>query len=163
MLNIMQQVFKWYFITLIIFLSGDFAKAEIIKYVDKEGVQHYVTDPSKVPEEYKSAIEKDLKLPSIGKTKILNFSETLQAESSYLHPSGRVLLFVREGCGFCVLTEQLLKKKRVNYRRIDLGKDSQGRKIYEKLNVSGVPVLMVGKKVIEGYNEKAILAAVHRK
>ena len=40
---------------------------EIIKYVDNNGVTHFVNELSKVPQEYKGRAESNLKLPELNK------------------------------------------------------------------------------------------------
>lgn len=40
---------------------------EIIKFVDSEGITHFVNDPDKIPEEYRPKAETNLKLPEINR------------------------------------------------------------------------------------------------
>ena len=72
----------------------------------------------------------------------------------------RVELYTTPSCPFCVRAKRLLAERHIAYTEFDIEKSAEGRRRYEALGGSGVPVLTVNGTVIHGYNPDAILDAL---
>jgi mycoredoxin len=53
--------------------------------------------------------------------------------------------------------EELLKEQRVQYLRMDVEKDPEAKELYEAVGGGGVPILIVGNKLLRGFNHSAVL------
>jgi mycoredoxin len=73
---------------------------------------------------------------------------------------GEIVLYATSWCGYCKATRDLLAREGIAYREFDIETSAEGAKLYRAIGGRGVPVLEVGDRIIRGYDEKQILAAV---
>jgi len=71
-----------------------------------------------------------------------------------------VVLFATSWCGYCAKTRALLQRNHIPFTEYDIEKSAEGYAHYERLGGNGVPVLLIGKQVIHGFNEPTIRAAL---
>ena len=76
--------------------------------------------------------------------------------------SGQVILYGTTWCGYCQKTREFLAENHIVYTEFDIENSDEGRRRYDAINVSGVPVLEVNSTVIQGYAPEAILAALNQ-
>ncbi len=70
-----------------------------------------------------------------------------------------ITLISMSGCGYCVKAKALLDKSGKSYRELNV-KSSKGSRIFKKYNGRGLPLIIIGNKVIRGYSKSAILDAI---
>jgi glutaredoxin len=73
---------------------------------------------------------------------------------------GDVVLYATSWCGYCKLTSELLSREGIAYVEHDIESSQYGKKMHRALGGGGVPLLEIRYKVIRGYNEPAIRAAI---
>lgn len=73
---------------------------------------------------------------------------------------GDVVLYATSWCGYCKLTRELLSREGIAYVEHDIESSEYGKKMHRALGGGGVPLLEIRDKVIRGYNEPAIRAAI---
>lgn len=73
---------------------------------------------------------------------------------------GEVTLYATDWCPYCKKTRTLLEQKGVTYKEYNIETSEEGRDQYQRLAGKGVPVLLIDKEVVRGYNEKNIVAAL---
>ncbi|MGL4233597.1 MAG: glutaredoxin domain-containing protein [Casimicrobium sp.] len=71
-----------------------------------------------------------------------------------------VVLYSAKWCGYCTSARELLKREEIPFAEYDIETSDHGQKMYRALGSGGIPVLEIGKKVVRGYSEQTILAAV---
>jgi glutaredoxin len=72
-----------------------------------------------------------------------------------------VILYATEWCGYCARTRAYLRAHQIAYEERDIEKSPEARAEYERLGVSGVPVIVVdGKRVLRGYDPELLAAAL---
>jgi len=84
------------------------------------------------------------------------------AEESVALSGGQVVLYMTSWCKYCQKAAALLKAMKVKYKKKDIEKDesalmemmSHARKA--GVEVTGVPVLRIGNKMVVGYNPQRI-------
>lgn len=77
-----------------------------------------------------------------------------------LAPTGTVVLYATDWCGYCRQARALLAEKGVQYTEYDIEKSAEGKRQYDALGVRGVPVLNINGTVVKGFDRRAILAAL---
>lgn len=83
----------------------------------------------------------------------------------YLNPPpdfshGQVLLYATDWCPYCEKTRALLAAKGIAYREMNIETSPEARSQYRQLAANGVPVLVVAGKVVRGYHQKQMEAAL---
>ncbi|WP_419811339.1 glutaredoxin family protein [Bacterioplanoides sp.] len=70
---------------------------------------------------------------------------------------GTVVLYATSWCGYCQRARDLLKSKGIRYKEYDIEKSTIGKREYDQLNGSGVPLLLINGEVVRGFNKQKIL------
>ncbi|MCB1788018.1 MAG: glutaredoxin family protein [Gammaproteobacteria bacterium] len=74
-----------------------------------------------------------------------------------------VIMYGAQWCGYCAKARALFREKRIAYFEYDIERSAEGRRQYEALRGSGVPLIVVRDQVIRGYNPRLILAALDQR
>ena len=92
-----------------------------------------------------------------------NIQQWLNPPAPIVVPAGfQAILYGTEWCGYCAATRKLLAERNIPYREYDIEKSAEGLAQYEKLHGNGVPVLVINKEVIQGFDETAIEQALQK-
>ena len=90
---------------------------------------------------------------------VLSFFATpkiVLTEDAIINPSS-VKLLIASWCVRCKDMEDLLKEQNVSYQRLDVENDPSAKDLYDKVGGGGVPILIVGNKLLKGYNHSAVI------
>ena len=76
--------------------------------------------------------------------------------SAVVVASKTVVVYSTARCGYCRKVKQFLGEKRIPFEEYDIEKSDKGKEDFEKMKGIGVPIVVVGDKVLQGYDEKAL-------
>ena len=119
--------------------------AEIYKWVDEEGQIHF---SDKKPEN-QVATEIEVEISSY---QSVSYS-TSKVDTSKIASRTKVVILSASWCGSCKKAKKYFKKNRIRYTDYDIEKSSKGKRLYKQLGATGVPVIIVGKKRMNGFSE----------
>ena len=125
-------------LTVIILLTSNYALAEIYKWVDEDGNVHF-GDSMPVganPEEV------NLKVNSYTSTSF-NTADT---------NTDMVELYSTSWCGYCKKAKQYFTENKIKYTEYDIEESLSAKMNYDKLGVSGVPVILYKGKQMSGFS-----------
>ncbi len=71
-----------------------------------------------------------------------------------------VVLLSDQTCLWCEHAKALLASANVPYTEYDVDNTAKGREMFHRLHGVGVPILIINKQVIRGYDRRRILAAL---
>ncbi len=126
-------------ITTLIFTIS--VSAEILKWTDSDGRVHFGDKPPPGAE------------TSIVEVRINTYeSPNIEALQEILNPKDKVVMYSAEWCGVCKKAKKYFRANNIPYKDYDIEKSSKGRKDYKKLGAKGVPVILVGKKRLNGFS-----------
>ncbi|NNF66008.1 MAG: glutaredoxin family protein [Gammaproteobacteria bacterium] len=77
--------------------------------------------------------------------------------------SGEVTLIATQWCGYCAKTREFFRKHDIPYVEVDIEDHPESLQQLAHLGLQGVPVVLVGDKVIRGYQPVALAAALDSK
>lgn len=72
------------------------------------------------------------------------------------NPATKVVLYGTPTCPYCGQARAYLKERGIAFADYDLTTSPQAKEAFGKLEGKGVPLLLVGDRRIEGFNQKAI-------
>ncbi|MCB9771282.1 MAG: hypothetical protein H6754_01835 [Candidatus Omnitrophica bacterium] len=72
----------------------------------------------------------------------------------------KVVVYMTSWCGYCRKMTAFLKQNGIAYTAHDIEKNDMAKKMYQKYGGQGVPLVIVGEKVIRGYNPDGVVAAL---
>jgi len=126
-------------ISTLLFTIG--VSAEILKWTDSDGRVHFGDKPPPGAE------------TSIVEVRINTYeSPNIEALQEILNPKDKVVMYSAEWCGVCKKAKKYFKANNIPYKDYDIEKSSKGKKDYKKLGAKGVPVILVGKKRLNGFS-----------
>jgi glutaredoxin len=114
------------------------ADAEIFTWKDAQGRTQFGDRPP--AESHPKAVE--LQINSVDRPELKT-------------PTGsgpRVVIYTAEWCGVCRNAKRYLQKKGVSYQEFDVDKSPKGRRDYKQLKGTGVPIILVGEKRMNGFS-----------
>ncbi len=82
--------------------------------------------------------------------------EDVKAETVVNQNNARVKIYGRDSCVYCVEAKEYLESKNVSYVYLDVRNNQTAKREYEEMGFSGVPIIVIGDEVIEGYSPSAI-------
>jgi glutaredoxin len=124
--------------------------AEIYKWVDEQGQVHYSDrkpddqSVSEVPEDTRS-----YQGISYGTLEV----DTGEVGARTNTPSATVVMLSASWCGTCKKAKQYFRRNGIPFREYDIENSSRGKRLYEQLGATGVPVILVGKQRMNGFSE----------
>ncbi len=70
-----------------------------------------------------------------------------------------IIIYTTKTCGYCRATKALLNDYGAAYTEIDVGADrDKAREMIELSGQMGVPVVVIGKEIVIGYDERKMKA-----
>jgi len=67
----------------------------------------------------------------------------------------KVILYSTTWCGYCKKARNYFAANNIPYTEYDIENSEKGKRDYKKLGAKGVPVILVGKKRLNGFSEAA--------
>ena len=129
----------FFLITTLIFSMS--VSAEILKWTDSDGRVHFGDKPPAGAE------------TSIVEVRINTYeSPNIEALQEILNPKDKVVMYSAEWCGVCKKAKKYFRANNIPYKDYDIDKSSKGKRDYKKLGAKGVPVILVGKKRLNGFS-----------
>jgi len=82
------------------------------------------------------------------------------AELARLAPS-RVVMFATDWCPYCAKAREVFREQGVRFTEINVERDAEGARFQaEQLRANGVPTIVIGNRLIHGFDEGQILAGL---
>lgn len=97
-----------------------------------------------------------------GLFKLVSIEKAPPPSSAVAAPAGEVWMFSRDSCGYCKKLKNFFSENGISYTELNLDTDSNAQEMFATLEAPGVPVTLVGKKVIIGYNPDEISKAIKK-
>jgi len=138
-------------LTLALLLPMSSGGGELYKWVDDKGTIHYGDKPPKKVELQKI-------------TGNISSFNTVDVEPFKFDPSlvtvgakskGKsVIMYSTSWCGYCKKARQHFQRNKIPYQEYDIEKSKKAAQDYKKLNGRGVPVILIGKRRMNGFSAK---------
>lgn len=103
------------------------------------------------------------KAPFIGFLLLFSFACALvhaPAYSAQKQSQTKVVVFGTSWCGYCAKTRDYLQSAGIAFTDYDIETSVEGAKKYHALHGKGVPLIVVGKQRIDGFNVEALNEAL---
>lgn len=123
---------------------------QVYKWTDSTGKTVYGDKP---PEEARA---KELRIQSYDQPVVVkDWSQVIRSKSAGASPGSGVTMFSTAWCGYCKLARAYFRNKGIAFTDIDVEKSDDGRRRYQELGGGGVPIILVGSKMMQGFSEDA--------
>ena len=131
------------------------AFGQVYKWTDSTGKVHYGDKP---PEDARKE-ELRIRIPSYeGPVEVRDWGAVLRRKAPEGGGAMSVTMYSTDWCGHCKNARAYFASKGISYRDIDVEKSESGRKEFKELGGGGVPLIIVGDKVMRGFSAKSFEA-----
>ena len=131
----------------VILFSSGWVAADIYKWVDENGKTHYSDAQPKQEkvEVVTPEIQNTYTKPAIEYNELFKYSAvTTQSRK-------KVVMYSAVWCGVCKKARQYFQANKIAFSEYDIETSKKGQRDYEKLKGRGVPIILVGKKRLNGF------------
>lgn len=130
---------KFIFLITSFLLFTNAVHAEIYKWIDDQGEIHF-------------GDKKPIQL-NVKKLKLkINSYTSISYDISKIDSGHNVIIYSTEWCGYCKKAKRYFKKNHISYIEYDIEKDAKANKRYKEMGATSVPVIIVGKKRMNGFS-----------
>lgn len=138
------------FLALAVALASIPALAQPYKWTDKDGKVHYGDRP---PKDAKlEEIKGNLQVQSYSGAAVVDAVAPGAEPTRSALPASTVTLYGTTWCGYCKQARAWLAARGVAYRDLDVEQDEAAAAAYRALGGSGVPVIVVGNRKMQGWS-----------
>ena len=124
--------------------------AETYKWIDADGKVHY----SDAPPPDRKARKIELKINSISGPPVISAIRGAPATAGA--SLQRVRLFTTSWCGYCKKAIAYLRSRGTPFEELDVETSPQGKREYEGIKGRGVPIILVGNRRMDGYDQATL-------
>ncbi|MCF6323891.1 MAG: DUF4124 domain-containing protein [Gammaproteobacteria bacterium] len=118
--------------------------AEIFKWMDDNGKVHFGDRP---PAERQ--VEKiEVKVNSYTSAEIVPFEASVTSNVR----RGKVVMYSTVWCGYCKKARRYFRENKIPFQEYDTETSKKGKADYKRLKGTGVPIILVGKKRMNGFS-----------
>ena len=121
--------------------------AEIYKWVDETGAIHFSSEPPRKGKSEEIKIEVNSYSSPQGPAYKYNPSLITSRKAST-----NVVMYSTTRCGYCKMAKRYFNKQKIPFAEYDVEKSSKGKKDFKALNGRGVPIILVGKRRMDGFS-----------
>jgi len=116
-----------------------FVYAEVYQWVDDKGKVHFSDQKPVATQAEKLDLE-------------INTYSNVTIENSDKDVGQKVVMYSTAWCGYCKKARSYFQKNNIAFVDYDIENNVKAKKRYDKLGVTGVPVILVGKKRMSGFS-----------
>jgi glutaredoxin len=125
------------------------ALAQVYKWTDPSGKTHYGDSP---PDDVKKQ-EMKIRIPSYdGPVEVRDWAAVIRKKSPQAPEPDRITMYSTDWCPHCKNARSYFEAKRIRFTEYNVETSEVGRKEYQALGGGGVPVIVVGSKVMRGFS-----------
>ena len=121
------------------------AYCEIYKWTDAQGNVHFGDSPQQPDQAEKVNIQ-------VNSYRNVSYDNVEFFEGQRAQPSQKVVMYATSWCGYCKQARRYFKKYHIPYTEHDIEKDERARRMYDLLGGQGVPVILVGRRRMNGFS-----------
>jgi glutaredoxin len=150
MMIVRDEAMKYFILFVSIWLIAGPVSAEIYKWTDEKGYVHY---SDKKPEN-QEVTELKFKIASYDTVSYGTVShDTERANSNKADTKKNVVIYSASWCGVCKKAKTYFRRNGIPFTEYDIEKGTRAKRMYKKLGATGVPVIIVGRKRMNGFSE----------
>lgn len=144
--------------SLCLILLSSLCYAEIYQWRDKQGDLHFGDKP---PVEAKTKTVK-VKINSYDSVEIIdNDKEDDQGKEK--KRSKQIVMYSTQWCGACKKAKKYFRENNITFQEYDVETSEKGRRDYDALEGNGVPIILIGKKRMNGFSASYFESIYYKK
>ena len=140
---------KYLIVFVSIWLVAGPVSAEVYKWIDEEGITHY---SDKKPEN-QEVTELEFKIATYDTVSYGTVNDSAEKANTKKANNKNVVMYSASWCGVCKKAKKYFRRNAIPFTEYDIEKSTKAKRMYTKLGATGVPVILVGRKRMNGFSE----------
>lgn len=150
MVSARDQAMKYFILFVSIWLIAGSVSAEVYKWTDEQGIIHY---SDKKPEN-QEVTELKFKIATYDTVSYETVNQgTEKASTTKADSKKKVVMYSASWCGVCKKAKKYFRRNAIPFKEYDIEKSKKAKRKYQELGATGVPVIIVGRKRMNGFSE----------
>ncbi len=129
-------------------LTSPLSHAQLYKWIDAQGKIHYGDSPPKNAD--LKSITGDINSFNSVSVEPFEFDPQLIPAST---DANSVVMYSTSWCGYCRSAAKYFRQRNISFTEYDIEKSEKGARDYRRLKGRGVPIILVGKKRMNGFDK----------
>jgi len=142
------RVFRMGSIGLLLIVLAGAGRAEIYQWTDAVGKLHFSDQPPA------QSTAQTLRLSPMNTYTVPEILTT-PGDASVAERRPRVIMYSASWCGVCKQARRYFQANRIKFTEYDVEQSAKGGREFAKLGGRGVPVILVGKRRMNGFSQTA--------
>lgn len=145
-----DQAMKHLILFISLWLIAGPVSAEVYKWTDEQGIIHY---SDKKPEN-QEVTELKFKIATYDTVSYETVNQgTEKASTTKADSKKKVVMYSASWCGVCKKAKKYFRRNAIPFKEYDIEKSKKAKRKYQELGATGVPVIIVGRKRMNGFSE----------
>ena len=129
----------------LLFIGINEVNADVYRWIDNDGKVHF----SDQKPENRQVEQLFLEINTYSN---VTYDESIFDTSVGGGKHKRVVMYSTTWCGYCKKARRYFEKKSIPFTEYDIEKNKRAKKQYNKMGATGVPVILVGRKRMNGFS-----------
>lgn len=136
---------KWF--AILLFSICTLSQAQIYTWTDENGRVHYGDKPTD------DVNAKTVNIEVNSYTNVTyEFTDFYVPNREGRSHNPKVIMYSTSWCGYCKKARNYFHENNISYVEYDIEKDEKAHQQYKNMGATGVPVILVGKRRMNGFN-----------
>jgi len=144
-----DEAMKYFLLLVSIWLIASPVSAEVYKWTDEEGITHY---SDKKPEN-QDVTQLEFKIATYDTVSYGTVNDSVEKANTKEANKKNVVMYSASWCGVCKKAKKYFRRNGISFKEYDIEKSKKAKRKYKKLGATGVPVIIVGRKRMNGFSE----------
>jgi len=144
-----DEAMKYFLLLVSIWLIASPVSAEVYKWTDEEGITHY---SDKKPEN-QDVTQLEFKIATYDTVSYGTVNDIVEKANTKEANKKNVVMYSASWCGVCKKAKKYFRRNGISFKEYDIEKSKKAKRKYKKLGATGVPVIIVGRKRMNGFSE----------
>ena len=127
-----------------LFLLACSASAEIYQWTDENGRVHFGDNPNK------NVAAKTVKVEINTYTNV-TYENVRDDDKNIVPHTKKVIMYSTRWCDYCKSARSYFTANGISFIDYDIEKDKNARRVYDSIGAKGVPIIVVGKRRMNGF------------
>lgn len=129
--------------------------SKIYKWVDKNGELQFSDQPPQKKHKDQKVEQIEIKINSVSNPNLSENPLEIETDNADQASARKVIMYSASWCGVCKHAKKYFRQQGIAYKEFDIETSARGRRDFKRLRGRGVPIILVGKQRMDGFDASA--------
>ena len=129
--------------------------SKIYKWIDKNGELQFSDQPPQKKHKDQTIEQVEVKINSVSNPSFSDNPLESETDDTDQASAKKVIMYSASWCGVCKHAKKYFRQQGIAYKEYDIETSAKGRRDFKRLRGRGVPIILVGKQRMNGFDASA--------